>query len=83
MIEATIKDILSGWQKRKYKGLIGCRVSLIEMNPRRYIKNAFGVHIAGVVRARKNSRIQRGKYEGLFLSAVELEDVVVDDYGED
>lgn len=85
MIEATIKDI-HGIYANIGRGLIGCRVSLSYIQDRKgcaTFRNSHTVRIMGVISTPKKSRIRKERYIGWSLSAVDLEDIETDEFGED
>ena len=82
MTEVTIKDIL-GYQKKNNKSLIGCRVSVLEIEKRKYPSYAYSITIDYVVSTNKKSRMRKEIYKNRYLNMVLLEDIETDDFEED
>lgn len=81
MIEATIVDIGYGVSKAVKKALIGTRCSFC-LNPYEQ-KQEYGwvsAIVEIVLTSRKNSRIRKERYSGIYLQEVSLADIVDDEY---
>lgn len=80
MIEATIVDIGYGVDKTTKKALIGTRCSFSSVEDRRYMVGWKKASIEIVLLRRKNSRIRKERYQGVYLPVVRLADIVDDGY---
>ena len=80
MIEATIVEIGYGVNRNAMKALVGSRCSSSMCQEKRFMKGWHKAIIDFVIEPRKNSRMRKELYQGKFLLAVRLENMVVDEY---
>ena len=81
MIEATVKSLAGKYNKR-FQSLVGCRVSITDKDSP--AEGVLGCITVGcILKTKKGSRMRKERYSRTHFCNAVLEDIVVDEYGED